>query len=339
MKSKLLKYDKLNQQLYHSIKGDFETSDRMINELLEEQPNNPKVIYNSAFIFLRNGNIKEGMKRINHGGRSAEVFGNGNLPFPILNINDVKNKTVLVNLEGGFGDNFVGLKFARELHKKGARTITLSLKPLFSLLDRQHYIYAYYNDISEIKENIDYWMPSMAAEHLFNYTNYNQLPRDTHIFYNHNNNLYNDRIKIGVKFRGNKDFDHDKYRSPNVDVIVQSLEDFRGVVEFHSLEKDNIELPNWIIKHDINDFCDTANIIQQMNFVVSTCTSIAHLSAGLGKKTIIMLPILPYWIWAYERKDKGSWYYDCVTLIRQERFGCWYNVLDEIKNVIEGEII
>jgi hypothetical protein len=338
---KLLKLDKLDRQLYYSIKGDFKTSDKLLFELLEERPRDYRVIYNSAFIYLRNGDIKEGMKRLNMG-RLAGIFGNQQLPYKLLpDTNDIKNKTIVVNLEGGFGDNFVGLKFVRELYKKGAKVITLSLKPLFSILSKQNYIHNFFVDHNEIKESVDYWLPSMASEEVFGYDNYNQIPREAHIFCSINNEIKSDKkIKIGIKFRGGKFFDHDQYRSPKVADIIKTIEPFKDIIQFYSLEKDNydLNLPNWIIRSKIDSFCDTANIIQQMDFNISTCTSIAHLSAGLGKRTFIIIPILPYWLWAYKREDKGSWYYDCVTLIRQETFKKWENVLNELNEILEANI-
>jgi hypothetical protein len=337
---KLLKLDKLDQQLYYSIKGDFKTSDELLNELLIERPNDYKIIYNSAFLYLRNGDIKEGMKRLNLG-RLAGIFGNEQLPYKLLpDINDIKNKTIVINLEGGFGDNFVGLKFARELYKKGAKIIVLALAPMFNILSKQGYIYKYYKKHTEIKESVDYWLPSMASENVFGYDNYNQLPREAHIYCPITSKIEsNKKIKVGVKFRGGKFFDHDQYRSPKIADIIKTIEPFKDIIQFYSLEKEynDLYLPNWIIKFPINDFCDTANIIQQMDFNISTCTSIAHLSAGLGKKTIIIVPILPYWLWAYPRENNGSWYYENVTLIRQETFKKWENVLQELKEMLEAK--
>ena len=333
MKASLLKQPKLDQHLYYSIKGKHKEADIIINELLEFS-NDPKVIYNSASLFLKKGDIKEGMARLNMGGRSAKVFGNGDLPYPLLPSKNIKNKTILINLEGGFGDNFLGLKFARELSKTN-KVITLSPKPLHSLLKHQNYIYKYYTKAIEVQEHIDYWLPSFAAEMIFNYTKFNQLPRDPHIFYKHND-IQSGKFKIGVKFRGGTAFDHDKYRSPQVTDIINTLS--LNNVEIHSLEKDPIDLPSNFINHDIKDFTDTASLIKQMDLVVSTCTSVAHLSAGLGKKTFIIIPVNPYWIWLYPRENNGSWYYKDVTLFKQTKFRYWddtlQNVKDEIKKLL-----
>jgi hypothetical protein len=338
MKSSLVKRDKLDKQLYYSIKGDFERSDELLKELLIERPNDNRVLYNSAFMYLRNGDIEEGMKRLNRG-RFVGVFGSPPLKYRILgSLIDIRNKNILVNLEGGFGDNFVGLKFAKELKKFGANVYILALKQLNSFLSYQPYITKYYNDVKEIKEKIDYWCPSLSFEHIMNYTNYSQIPRDKHLFYPVKSNIKTKGLNVGIKFQGSKFFDHDKYRSPKVSQIIDVISKFQGKINFYSLEKEQLDLPEWIKKVKIDDFCDTSNIIQQMDFVISTCTSIAHLSAGLGKKTYIMIPILPYWLWAYEKEDNGSWYYDNVELIRQEKFGTWENVLEKLRRILNEKM-
>jgi len=339
MKSNLLKHDKLDQQLYYSLKGDFDKSDSIINHLLTERPYDNRVIFNSAFMYLRKGDIKEGMKRLNDGGRQSGIFKPFNFPYPILNnLSNLQNKNILVDLEGGYGDIFVGLKFVREINKLGANMIVLAPKPLHSFLKHQSYIHKCYQNISEVKENIDYCYQSLTSENIMGYTDYNQIPREPHLFYKSNDNIISDKIKVGVKFQCGNFFDYDYYRSPKVEDIIQILEKYKDVVQFYSLEKDYIHLPDFIVKSNILDFCDTSNIIQQMDFVISTCTSVAHLSAGLGKKTIIMVSMLPYWGFIYEREDKGSWYYKDVVLLRQKEFGKWGNVLEELKEEIEKEI-
>lgn len=324
--------DKLDKQLYQSIKGNFDKSDQITKELLIERPYDNRVLYNAAFMYLRKGDIRTGMVLLNKG-RLANVFGSPNLPYEIIPNTNVKNKTILFNLEGGLGDNFLGLKFARELAKYN-KTIILAPKQLHSLLYYQDYIYKYYQYAIEIQERIDYWVPSLGIEVIFEYTDYSQIPNDPHLFYPKSNSSDN-QYKIGIKFQGGKSFDHDHYRSPKVQDIIETISSIKNV-QFYSLEKEKLDLPDWIIQPEINDWCDTANIIQRMDEVISTCTSVAHLSAGLGQKTNIIIPILPYWIWAYPKdNDNASWYYPNVKLFRQTKFKEWKDILDKLRKSIK----
>jgi hypothetical protein len=58
-----------------------------------------------------------------------------------------------------------------------------------------------------------------------------------------------------------------------------------------------------------------------MDLVITSCTSIAHAAAALGKPTWVIVPILPYYIWALPG-NKSPWY-DSVTLFRQEVYKEW----------------
>ena len=69
---------------------------------------------------------------------------------------------------------------------------------------------------------------------------------------------------------------------------------------------------------------DTCAVLSQMNLVISSCTSVAHLSAALGKPTWVIVPALPYFIWAMP--GRTSPWYESVTLFRQEKFGDWSSV-------------
>ena len=332
MRSSLRKLDLLDRQLYYSIKGMHKESDEILEKLLKERPNDHKILYNYAFKLLRDGNIKEGMIHLNKG-RVIDIFGSSPLDTNrnvLMNASEAAGLTVLVNLEGGIGDNLLGLKFAKELAKRNT-VVALGPKSISRLVEHQDYITKYYTHYATTIK-FDCWYPSLASELILGYTDYNQIPRSPFI-----RAEKSDRLKrsIGIKFRGNKEFDHDQYRSPKPEKIIESLKPLKDKFKLYSLEvEDDIEMPDWIIKPEpFKDWYDTACFIRRLDTVISTCTAVAHLSAGMGKETLIMVPVLPYWIWAYPNIKDGyerTWYYNNTYLFRQEVFGEWDNVLNKI---------
>jgi hypothetical protein len=335
MNSKVRKLDLLDRQLYYSIKGEHEKSDEILDKLLIERPNNSRVLYNTAFKQLRKGEIKEGMENLNTG-RNIGIFGSPPLTLERLltpSKSNVKDSIILINLEGGIGDNLLGLKFARELFLAGNKIIIVGPKGIKRIIENQPYIHKYYENFDNNIE-FDFWMPSLAAEFILSYQNYSKIPKEPHIFVEENIEPINN--SIGVRFRGNPEFDHNRYRSPKPEEIVKCLEPFKDDFNFYSLEVDKgLTLPDWIKTPDrFKDWYDTALFIKKMDMVISTCTGVAHLSAGLGKKTFIMIPVLPYWVWAYPNMIDGhdrSWYYENVYLFRQEKFGEWKALLSRIE--------
>ncbi|WP_109482020.1 tetratricopeptide repeat protein [Paraburkholderia sp. C35] len=78
----------------------------------------------------------------------------------------------------------------------------------------------------------------------------------------------------------------------------------------------------------IQDFADTAAIIERLDGVVSIDTSIAHLAGALGKPLWLMLPFAADWRW-FTRDTRSPWY-PSARLVRQSQPGAWADVVDEV---------
>jgi tetratricopeptide (TPR) repeat protein len=76
---------------------------------------------------------------------------------------------------------------------------------------------------------------------------------------------------------------------------------------------------------DLSTFEDTAAVIQQLDWVISIDTGVAHLAALMGKPTGILLPASCDWRWMMERTD--SPWYPSVRLFRQRRLGHWESAI------------
>ncbi len=78
----------------------------------------------------------------------------------------------------------------------------------------------------------------------------------------------------------------------------------------------------------LNDFADTAALIDLMDVVISVDTSVAHLAGALGKPLWLLLPFRSDYRWLLERRD--SPWYPTATLFRQSKSGDWDSVLDTV---------
>lgn len=72
---------------------------------------------------------------------------------------------------------------------------------------------------------------------------------------------------------------------------------------------------------DFKNYDDTAAVCAQMDVVLTVCTSVAHLSAGLGCATWVLLAYNSDWRWLHDRND--SPWYPSATLYRQTIPGDW----------------
>ena len=81
---------------------------------------------------------------------------------------------------------------------------------------------------------------------------------------------------------------------------------------------------------NIEEYCAQ---IMNMSIVITIDNSTAHLSAALGIKTILLLPYSPEWRWGLD-VDYSYWY-ESISIVRQEISGDWSSALDEAFNLAE----
>jgi hypothetical protein len=141
--------------------------------------------------------------------------------------------------------------------------------------------------------------------------------------------------RIGLVWSGNPRQKNDHNRSILLGDILPFLP---GQFEYISLQKEVREVDQLTLASNpqilnftnyLNDFVDTAALIDNLDLVISVDTSVAHLSGALGKKTLVLLSSTHCWRWLLERDDTP--WYPSMRLYRQEANGDWEGVFNKIK--------
>jgi tetratricopeptide (TPR) repeat protein len=83
----------------------------------------------------------------------------------------------------------------------------------------------------------------------------------------------------------------------------------------------------------IEDFADTAAAINQLDLVIMTDSSVAHLTGALGQPIWDLLPHVADWRWLEDRPD--SPWYPSMRLFRQQAYNQW----DEVFEQLQSELI
>ena len=87
----------------------------------------------------------------------------------------------------------------------------------------------------------------------------------------------------------------------------------------------------------MNTYEDTLNIIDQLDIGVTSCTSIGHAAAAMGKQTIIITPISAYYTWCHSMKQ-SPWYGSNLTILRQQKPRSWNEPLQELKELLSEKL-
>ncbi|PKU21620.1 tetratricopeptide repeat protein [Telmatospirillum siberiense] len=87
---------------------------------------------------------------------------------------------------------------------------------------------------------------------------------------------------------------------------------------------------------EVEDFLDTAAVIQNLDLVISVDTSVAHLAGALGKPVWILSRFDGCWRWLKDRDD--SPWYPTVRLFRQNAPGQWDDVISRTAAALHESI-
>lgn len=90
-------------------------------------------------------------------------------------------------------------------------------------------------------------------------------------------------------------------------------------------------LTNWM--DEIDDFADTAALIENLDLVISVDTSVAHLAAAMGKPVWLLNRFSGCWRWLRDRED--SPWYSSVRIFTQPQRGDWDDVLERVTAALQ----
>ena len=81
-------------------------------------------------------------------------------------------------------------------------------------------------------------------------------------------------------------------------------------------------------------FLDAAAVMDALDLVISSDTSIAHLAGALGRPTWVALKSVPDWRWLLDRPD--SPWYPTMRLFRQRTQDDWREPFSHIESALRG---
>jgi hypothetical protein len=252
----------------------------------------------------------------------------------------IAGKRLLVHCEQGLGDTLQFCRFTKAVANLGATVILEVQAPLASLLHRLDGVSQVIIEGSPTPE-FDYHCPVMSLP-LALKTTLHKIPgasgylRSDPAKVAHWRTHLGERTRpcIGLVWSGNPKQLNDHHRSFRLARWIQQLpHDFQYVCLQKDIRaEDRATLASTasiqLFAEAVQDFDNTAALCECLDLVISVCTSIAHLSGGLGRPTWVLLPFDADWRWLHGRVD--SPWYRSVTLYRQEAIGDWDGVFARV---------
>lgn len=307
----------LDHMLTAGLRGDFAEGWRISEEIQANDPKNNRAAFNRGWYLLQQGKIQEGYRLLERG-RLEGVFGDKRPDAP-TNPWDGKTKgTVLLILEGGLGDQIHQVRYAKDIADRGCKVVISCSGALCSTLSQVKGVSAVVQHGAEYGVYHDFWVAGMSAVVPLSL----ELPDLSGKPYIDKPAIpHSAKKRIGLRWRGNPRFEHEQHRHFPPQLLFGAVKDMDA--EFISLQRDEgaDARPSWVKEVPLNSWEDTRNAIASCDLVISSCTSVSHLAGAMGVETWVVLPILPYYLYALDGEKTP--YYDSFTLFRQEQFGDW----------------
>jgi tetratricopeptide (TPR) repeat protein len=249
-------------------------------------------------------------------------------------------RSIFLHCEQGFGDVIQFCRYASLLKDLGVETILEVPRPLLGLL-------ASLQGISRLVPRgapppaFDYHSPLLSLPLALNAT-LEKIPSPGKYLSCNASKVEQWRRRLGERsmprvglvWSGNASFINEDRRRIPLEKLIRHLP--QGL-EYFRLQKDLRDSDRKVLNanpqlrdftSELADFEDTAALCECMDLVISTCTSVAHLSSALGKRTWILLAHIADWRWFLDRDD--SPWYASARLYRQASNGDWDGVLRRV---------
>ena len=318
------------------------------------QPDFVDAHWNRGVLLLLLGRFETGWAQFEWRKRLDPPCGNRTFRQPLwLGQQDIAGKTIFIHWEQGFGDTIQFCRYAKRLRDIGARVILsvqLPLLRLIRLMDPRIEVIAE----AEAPGAFDYHCP-LASLPLALRTMLQTIPSEPRYLHAEGETRRHwqqrlsglDGLKVGLVWAGSA-----RQGDPRLELIdsrrsiplaaCAPLAQVPGV-SYVSLQKGpaaaqlreaspGLQLHDWT--DELEDFADTAALVDALDLVISVDTAVAHLAGALGKPVWLLNRFDTCWRWLEDRRD--SPWYPSARLFRQPAIGDWSSVIAEVRDELQA---
>lgn len=332
------------------IRGRLTEAAAELDAAVAAEPQSPYAHYNRALVWLAQGRLPEAWSEYEWRWRCRE-FPQRKLDAPRWDGAPLTDKVLLVHAEQGLGDCIQMVRYL-PLVRERVRQIRIHVpNPLIPLFER--------SGIADLvlpgeAASFDLHVPMASLPFVFE-TTLATIPTGVPylqaqpglIAYWKARLAEHPGFRVGIAWQGSPTYREDRYRSIPLERF-SGLADVQGVT-LVSLQKgpgseqlsagrrrfEIVDLGNEVDR-TAGPFLDTVAIMQNLDLVITSDTSIAHLAGALGVPVWVALGASPDWRWLSDRAD--SPWYPTMRLFRQSVWGRWDDVFAEMSAALAERI-
>ena len=326
---------------------DFDSAVSSFSKAIKLNPNNAIARKNLSKIYLLKGNYKEGFKnyeyRYEHTNIRILPHASPNIPIWSGEDSERPDKLLVVS-EQGLGDTLQFMRFLPLLRKKNQKVYFCAQEKLHGVIKNSKIDLDPLSPIKANKFSEGKWIPLLSLPKILNICPKNQITKTPYIKSDESLinkwkllfSKYEEKI-IGIHWQGNPETEQGIHKGRSL-----LLNEFSTIAEnskckFLSLQKGYGEeqLKDCLFKDkfvdfqkDVNeiwDFVETSSIISNCDLIITSDSAVAHLAAGMGKKTWLLLQKIPDWRWGLN--GSHTFWYENMEIFRQLEKNNWQEVM------------
>jgi tetratricopeptide (TPR) repeat protein len=316
---------------------------------IELDPRNADAHIGLGTVLLRDGRLAEGWPELEWRFRGTWrfiSFPQRDLGQPRWNGEALRDRTLLLHAEQGFGDTIQFCRYAPEIMQRAGVVLEVprALVGLMASLDGSATIVAYGDPLPDFDLECPLAsLPLVAGTTLATIpapVPYLRAATDAVTAWQRRLEPLGG-LRVGLVWAGNPNYPNDRWRSASL-AHLAPLAAVPGVT-FVSLQKgppaeQAVTPPAGMVLHDwtaeLDDFADTAALISALDLVITTDTSVPHLAGALGKPVWLLNTFDACWRWLLHRDD--SPWYPTLRQFRQLRRGDWHTPLEELREALHA---
>ena len=340
-------------------RGDLTSAIASFNNAIMLKPDNEEAYLNLSLAMLLNDNYEKGWElyewRNKQKGSASTLHA---LPkCKLWDGRPLKEETkLLLVTEQGLGDTLQFMRYVLALKNQNF-IISLCASPRLHPLIKSSGLDPSPlspKQAEQVKEG--QWIPLLSVPRHLNVSPRNPIITEPYIKSTDKLNdkwkyIYSEETKpmIGINWRGNREDASKQYRNIPTHSFRKIIEAYEGnliclqrgtqysemdeLLPNHRIKSYQSDISRLADSDDPNNFLEYASVITNCDLVITTGSTVAHMAAGIGVPTWVLLPMVPDWRWGLN--GDSTFWYPSMRLFRQRERGNWDELVARVAKALQ----